>query len=648
MRRHFVRIHKIKLYNYRQYYGEQIINIPPDGKIVILRGENGAGKTNLINGLTWCLYNEETNIKELINDKAISDAKQGSNIEMFIELHFDHDGISHILKRLIIAKKNLDNSLKMDKESKLDKMRDGTQETIKEEIQIDNYINNILNESVKNYFFFDGARIETFTRDDHNKDVEKAIKHLLKIDTIKRAKDHIHAVIKDITNSIGDERSDGTIEGIKTEISKIDDEIKFCSDELSSLSTDISDADRDIENTEKEIKHIEQNSLYKEKKSENQNKRDEKQAQLNEKESVLKIKLKNAYVCFASTLLDDALQVIRYEADKTRFPVEVIKAILTETLDHDVCYICEEPLRPENKESLLLRRDKIVSEGDTSTNFLNLSTRFTSGRKEAEKVYQDIKNLKMHINDYVKEIEGYDEVIAKCDSMITDELPDIKEHKDMLKKLKEVRDHKREQKTRVEDKVTSLEQDKKNKEKEHIDKVKELSRFNSERDKLSMSYKIRDELEKLYSTYERTEIPKINDKTKEIFDCIIHKKDVFKNIFIDKDYKINVNREFNDDNILKQLSYGERQILSLSLILALAKVSGDQGPFVMDTPMGNLDPIHRQKLIKNIPVYVSQLFLLVTSSEFTEDLHDICAEHISTIYKLNTVADGMTKIKQES
>jgi len=87
---------------------------------------------------------------------------------------------------------------------------------------------------------------------------------------------------------------------------------------------------------------------------------------------------------------------------------------------------------------------------------------------------------------------------------------------------------------------------------------------------------------------------------------------------------------------LKQLSYGERQILSLSLILALAKISGDQGPFVMDTPMGNLDPIHRQQLITKIPQYVDQLFLLVTSSEFTKELYQLCVENIGAIFRLDT------------
>lgn len=641
-----MRIHKIKLFNYRQYYGEQVIDVPSNGKIVILKGENGAGKTNLINGLTWCLYNDGATSKDLINDKAISDAEAGNNVEMCIELHFEHDGVFHFLQRKVIAKKIHDTLLKLDEESKLSKIIDGSEEPI-EDSQIGNYIGNIIGKSVKNYFFFDGARIETFTRDDHHEDVKKAIKHLLKIETIKRAKDHIDSVIKDIINQIDDDKGDSALKEIKTAISKIGDEIKACSDEYGRLLTEISAVDKDIENEEREISHIEQNSLHKEKKIENQNRRDEKQEQLYKKESALKGQLKNAYVCFASKLQDDALQVIQHEA-ATPFPPDVIKAILTETLNHDACYICEEPLKPGKKDLMQLRCEKISSEGATSPNFLSMSTSFTATRKESGRIYHDIEALNMQIREYKKEIEDYDEIIANCDAIIDDELPDIKEYRYTLNKFKDLRDQKRDQKKETEGKIKLLEQDRTNKEKEYDNKLKEQNRFKKERNKLDISYRIRDELKNLYSKYEKTEIPKINDKTKEIFDCIIRKKDVFRKIFIDEEYKLNVNREFSDNNILNQLSYGERQILSLSLILALAKVSGDRGPFVMDTPMGNLDQVHRRKLIKNIPEYVNQLFLLVTSSEFTPDLHDLCSEHISVIYKMNTVADGMTKIERES
>ena len=37
-------------------------------------------------------------------------------------------------------------------------------------------------------------------------------------------------------------------------------------------------------------------------------------------------------------------------------------------------------------------------------------------------------------------------------------------------------------------------------------------------------------------------------------------------------------------------SAGEEQIFALSLIAAIAKVSGTKVPFVMDTPLARLDP----------------------------------------------------------
>jgi len=63
-----MRITKIKLNNYKQYYGEQIVEVPKEGKIIIIQGENGAGKTNLLNGLTWALYNGKMDRERLFND----------------------------------------------------------------------------------------------------------------------------------------------------------------------------------------------------------------------------------------------------------------------------------------------------------------------------------------------------------------------------------------------------------------------------------------------------------------------------------------------------------------------------------------------------------------------------------------------------
>ena len=47
---------ELRLENYKQYAGTQVIEFPPEGAIAII-GNNGVGKTTLFEAIEWCLYN---------------------------------------------------------------------------------------------------------------------------------------------------------------------------------------------------------------------------------------------------------------------------------------------------------------------------------------------------------------------------------------------------------------------------------------------------------------------------------------------------------------------------------------------------------------------------------------------------------------
>lgn len=73
-----------------------------------------------------------------------------------------------------------------------------------------------------------------------------------------------------------------------------------------------------------------------------------------------------------------------------------------------------------------------------------------------------------------------------------------------------------------------------------------------------------------------------------------------------------------DDHVLPaaQLSAGERQLLAVAILSALAKASGREMPVVIDTPLGRLDETHRALLVKNyFPKASHQIILLSTDSE---------------------------------
>ena len=71
--------HKLEMKNFRQFYGKQIISFSEDKNknVTIIHGENGSGKTTILNAFSWCFYNEVDfeNPKELINERIIDETE---------------------------------------------------------------------------------------------------------------------------------------------------------------------------------------------------------------------------------------------------------------------------------------------------------------------------------------------------------------------------------------------------------------------------------------------------------------------------------------------------------------------------------------------------------------------------------------------
>ena len=69
----------------------------------------------------------------------------------------------------------------------------------------------------------------------------------------------------------------------------------------------------------------------------------------------------------------------------------------------------------------------------------------------------------------------------------------------------------------------------------------------------------------------------------------------------------------------KRLSAGEKQLLAISLLWGLARVSEKNLPIAIDTPLARLDSSHRCNLIERyFPTASHQVILLSTDTEITE------------------------------
>ncbi|MBE0418122.1 MAG: hypothetical protein IBX63_10190 [Coriobacteriia bacterium] len=93
---------------------------------------------------------------------------------------------------------------------------------------------------------------------------------------------------------------------------------------------------------------------------------------------------------------------------------------------------------------------------------------------------------------------------------------------------------------------------------------------------------------------------------------------------IDGSYRVRV-KHAKTDKASGSLSQGERECLALAFSFALNEVTGFQLPFVIDTPLGRLDPEVRVKAVRKIIEQIPdrQLVILVQPSEYPEDVQAV-------------------------
>ncbi len=188
-----MRINSLTIKNFRCYYGENKISFNSDGKITLIYGDSGYGKSSFLQFFNWMFYDKpnfgDKDDKPLYNISAFKEKKLNDILEVSGIIDFEHLGIKYNLIKKLDFKIGLKekSTLVVGRDLRLSVLNNDNWEPYKGDIA--NKINNIMPIGLSSYFLLDGEKARDIVLDAKN--LKKAIYSLFEIDAYEKAIKHL-------------------------------------------------------------------------------------------------------------------------------------------------------------------------------------------------------------------------------------------------------------------------------------------------------------------------------------------------------------------------------------------------------------------------------------------------------------------------
>jgi len=661
-------LHKMIVENFRQFRGRQEIEfwVPslPHHNVTVVFGENGRGKTGLFRAIMFCLFGERRLSQDgdvpreelqLVNVSAL-EADTGVPVRTSVELEFAHLGQSYRLRRAILGMQDGKRIIEEEDEKRLFVITsDGNTQTVPT-TEIDAVIDSILDRRVKDYFLFDGEKIERLTRAsiEQRREISAGIRNLLNVDALETA---IRAVGR-VSKALERELSNSSHEELSRLLKRLSDneeEQTQLRGRLDSLADEMRLARQEIDKTDNELKKFNEiRHLLDRRKILEQELKEQEQLADNTLKEMHSLVCKASSLILAPTVIT-VFEHIERQKQKGEIPSEIRRDLIERILTDDECICGRDVLKDPAAHSHILDWQKRTSDVTTQDAALNLwrylsevRNHFSDDADLVEKRLQQYGNIRSTIANINRSLENVSNQIG------TSERQDATKLDEHRKKLQ--------------DGIITLEANARNaqtqlerlkQEEERLRALLKEERLkvgrNDELSRRSMLARdTQDALKDVYDQFTREIKQLIGQSATELFAKLLDKegRENLRTIVVNNDYSLQVLDRYKKP-FLANISAGQRQIMSIAFIAALARAASRGGqieiPLFMDTPFGRLSFEHRQNLINYVPTFASQWILLATDTEFRRQEAQLLktSGKWGKFYILRPTLDGNTTIVEQ-
>ncbi|MBD2774647.1 AAA family ATPase [Iningainema tapete] len=647
-----MKLTSIKLCNFRSFYGktpEIIVAGGDDRNTTIIHGNNGSGKTSLLNAFTWVLYEKFSaafaSSEQLVNKRAIAEAKQGQAVECWVEVFWEHEGKRYRVKRQCRVYKNK-TDFDIGKTELFMQVAGDDGKWYFPPQQPEEVIGQILPASLHQYFFFDGERIEEIVRSDKKAEIAEATKIFLGVEVINRSIRHLGEAKKTLEQELK-AIGDAGIKQILREAENIEQEIERISKRQTEIEQELEYQQTFKKETNNRLRELSAAKELAERRQELEKQKAANQDNLRQtREAIQKAISARGYTVLLSEHTNIYQEIIEDFKQRGELKAGISREFINNLLNSRRC-ICGTELKVgkpvhEHVKSWL---DKAGSSAVEETS-IRISAQVDEIDKQVAAFWEEIDKEQARQNQ-----------LRQVVSTIESELDNIQERlrKDANEEISSLQKRLDEIEERIRD--LTLEQGANQQqianckaELEGLGKQIAKQKLNEERQALTQRRisATQDAIERLTEMRVRQEKQfraSLEKRVQEIFSEISFTPYIPK---ISDKYELTLVENTTGVEASVAASTGENQILSLSFISSIIDMvrewSGKRQmlmapdsstfPIIMDSPFGSLDEHYRRRIAKTIPKLANQLMVLVTKTQWRGEVEEEITDKIGKEYVL--------------
>jgi DNA sulfur modification protein DndD len=624
-------IKSLKLHNFGVYANDNVFEFKSNKPVVLIGGLNGRGKTTFLEAVLLALYGANSfaykESKYRTFGKYLGDYvnEADGTLETFVELEFRMDFDNYKVKRSWSKKQT-----RIHEQIEVYKNGD------KNEFLTTNwamFIENVLPSGLASFFFFDGEKIAALAEDETSEEVKISIKAMLGISVLDVLKKDLRRILARAT---------------KETVSKEQME------EMENLRRERDASAKALENMDYQIREHEEKINEKAKEIEN---------------------LNSTYATIGGDVIDQRRGLMDKKA-KLSAELEHVKSVLADEagsslplhMVKDLLFTANKQSEAENEQKTMkLALKKVMSALDgfkSQQNDTYSAEEFVSylknetEKEKIEEIYnlsdtslfrlsnlvnQDLDKNKERVKELIEDEHSLMKKLDEIESYLSVEI----DEKQILKLYKDIKKAEQ-QKIQLE---AELEQLQSNRSSVNGSAIHSNATFRKFVDELLGKLEANDDSErvikyankaiKILDEYEiRLQKRKTDILAKTMTDC--YHKLANKTTLIEH---IRMNPETLDFRYLdyrhqevekKKLSAGEKQLMVISLLWALAICSKKKLPVIIDTPLARLDSNHRTALVKTyFPKASEQTIILSTDSEIDERYYNMMKKNVGDEFLLH-------------